>query len=288
MWHFDILPSPPSQAIQPRDPDNVNEELDSVLSPINLQEQTGCNCDLQPINPVCLVGIPVHRVLNEDDVMREREMEEIRELTQTLDVQDSITEDTNDSREGAGGLDDGNDGAGGLDDGNDGAGGLGGNDGADGLGGDDSGGCLGGDASGDHSDNREILYPEKFVVVGSWQEQRYQGALASCMWRRSTKLDLQFNVEPEPGNVKDKNALKFQIFHNNKWHVIGYCGVNKIPKLKRAMHRNEVRSISLETLKRTYAPREKALLYSAALLIVKSGPWDRDDPRNNYNSDIDL
>ena len=28
-------------------------------------------------------------------------------------------------------------------------------------------------------------------------------------------------------------------------------------------------------------------LYSAALLIVKSGPWDRDDPRNNYNSDID-
>jgi hypothetical protein len=29
------------------------------------------------------------------------------------------------------------------------------------------------------------------------------------------------------------------------------------------------------------------LLYSAALLIVKSGPWDRDDPRKNYNSDID-
>jgi hypothetical protein len=24
--------------------------LDSVVSPINLQGQTGCNCDLQPIN----------------------------------------------------------------------------------------------------------------------------------------------------------------------------------------------------------------------------------------------
>jgi hypothetical protein len=46
---------PPSQAIQPRDPDTVNEELDSVLSPINLQGQTRCNCDLQPINSVCLV-----------------------------------------------------------------------------------------------------------------------------------------------------------------------------------------------------------------------------------------
>jgi hypothetical protein len=50
LWDFDILPSPPSQTIQPRDPDTVNEELDSVLSPINLQGQTGCNCDLQPIN----------------------------------------------------------------------------------------------------------------------------------------------------------------------------------------------------------------------------------------------
>ena len=50
LWDFDILPSPPSQTIQPRDPDTVNEELDSVLSPINLQGQTGCNCNLQPIN----------------------------------------------------------------------------------------------------------------------------------------------------------------------------------------------------------------------------------------------
>ena len=50
LWDFDILPSPPSQTIQPRDPDTVNEELDSVLSPIHLQGQTGCNCDLQPIN----------------------------------------------------------------------------------------------------------------------------------------------------------------------------------------------------------------------------------------------
>ena len=57
LWDFDILPSPPSQTIQPRDPDTVNEELDSVLSPINLQGPTGCNCDLQPINSVCLVDI---------------------------------------------------------------------------------------------------------------------------------------------------------------------------------------------------------------------------------------
>jgi hypothetical protein len=52
-----ILPLPPSQTIQPRGPGTVNEDLDSVLSLINLQGQTGCNCDLQPINYLCLVGI---------------------------------------------------------------------------------------------------------------------------------------------------------------------------------------------------------------------------------------
>ena len=30
----------------------------------------------------------------------------------------------------------------------------------------------------------DVMYPEKFVVVGSWQEGRYQSALAICMWRR--------------------------------------------------------------------------------------------------------
>ena len=33
-----------------------------MLSPINLQGQTGCNCDLQPINAVCLVGITLQLV----------------------------------------------------------------------------------------------------------------------------------------------------------------------------------------------------------------------------------
>ena len=59
LWDFDILPSPPSQTIQPRDPDTVNEELDSVLSPIHLQGQTGCNCNLQPINLQGQTGVTV-------------------------------------------------------------------------------------------------------------------------------------------------------------------------------------------------------------------------------------
>ena len=86
----------------------------------------------------------------------------------------------------------------------------------------------------------DVIYPEKFVVIGSWQEGRYQNALAICMWRRSANKELVFKVEHEPDNIRDTNALKFMVFHNEKWHIIGYCGLNKIPKLKRALHRNEV------------------------------------------------
>ena len=49
---------------------------------------------------------------------------------------------------------------------------------------------------------------------------RYQGALAIFMWRRSTNKELVFKVENEPDNVRDTNALKFMVFHNDKWHIV--------------------------------------------------------------------
>ena len=140
---------------------------------------------------------------------------------------------------------------------------------------------------GDKDCGQNTLYPEKFVVVGSWQEQRYQQALAIIMYRRSKNLKLEFKVEHEPDNVRDSNALKFLVLHNENWYIIGYCGLNKIPKLKRALHRDEVHSISLDSLKRSYAFMEKKLLYHASLFIVKHGLWDKDEPNNKYNSQID-
>ena len=78
----------------------------------------------------------------------------------------------------------------------------------------------------------------------------------------------EFKVEHEPDNVRDTNALKFLVFHNEKWHIIGYCGVNGIPKLKCAVQQNEIQSVALDSLKRTYAYRERKILYSASLLII--------------------
>ena len=59
------------------------------------------------------------------------------------------------------------------------------------------------------NENREqdVLYLEKFVVVGSWQEGKYQGALVICMWRRSANKELVFKVEHEPDSVWDTNGV---------------------------------------------------------------------------------
>ena len=55
LWEFDISTSPTSQAILPCqcDPDSQDDELDSVLPPIELHQPTDCNRFNLPINPVC-------------------------------------------------------------------------------------------------------------------------------------------------------------------------------------------------------------------------------------------
>ena len=64
----------------------------------------------------------------------------------------------------------------------------------------------------DDDSKEETLYPEKFVVVGSWQEQRYQQALAIIIYRGSNNLKLEFKVEHELDNIRDSNGLNVLLF----------------------------------------------------------------------------
>ena len=65
---------------------------------------------------------------------------------------------------------------------------------------------------------------------------------------------------------------------------MGYCSVNKIPKLKRAMQKKQLQSIKLDSLKREWSMLKRKFLFYSLLLIVKNGKWDADEPNNNYNS----
>ena len=222
MWEFDILSSPTTQGIPPCDPDSQDDELDNVLPPVDLHQnqKTDCNCFDLPINPFCPRDIHTHRMLaNQETTIN----------TSVVDSEGAVSVDEMGEIQQLTEI---------LD--------------VDVEYGEDVNQKEDEDSS-DETSEQDVLYPEKFVVVGSWQEGRYQGAVAICMWRRSANKVFVFKVEHVPDNVQDSNALKFMVFHNENWHITGCCAVNKIPKLKHALRLNERHSISLDSLKRTYA-----------------------------------
>ncbi|CAH3145826.1 unnamed protein product [Porites lobata] len=93
-----------------------------------------------------------------------------------------------------------------------------------------------------------------FPIIGSNWEERYQEGLNKCYELRVKKETVPIRVEQEPENIADCNALKFEVLADGKWFILGYCGVKKIPKLKKALHHGQVMSIELCTLKRVWYP----------------------------------
>ena len=227
MCEFDILSSATTQAIPPCDPDTEDDELDSVLPPVDLQQATDCNCFNLQTNPACLVNIHTHRMLKDEEVEPGDisavngetepgagdvdEMEEIQQLTEILNIDDNSLKMS---------------------------------------------------TTGMAILQLMLCIPRSLLWLDLGKKEDIKVRLAICMWRRSANKELVFEVEHEPDNVRDTNALKFMVFQNETWHIIGYCGLNKIPKLKRALHRNEVHSISLDSLKRTIIciQREKIII----------------------------
>lgn len=259
---FEVLPSAASEPVKPVQPDEECDQVDPVLVPVNLQSESHCNCIVHPMRPVCFVNISPHRI------------EEI-----TVDTEESAGDNSSV---------------------------VSGDDLAHGHNDSEKNSCDNGIEVDEHSHLIEILdfddtssdldsgeedtalFPERFPVIGAWCEKIYQQGLAICSWRRAQNLPIKIQVEHEPDNIKDSNAIKFCVFHNNKWHVIGYCGVKKLPKLKRAMLKDEITSITIDSLKRIFAWKEKEFLFCASILIVKHGRWGNDEPMNNYNSTIPI
>ena len=70
------------------------------------------------------------------------------------------------------------------------------------------------------------------------------------------------------------------------WLVIGYCGVEKIPKLTKAMAQGEIVSFKCCYIKRRWIPQVSGFRLYAAVTVTKKGRWDKNDSNNKYNSDL--
>lgn len=134
---------------------------------------------------------------------------------------------------------------------------------------------------------KDDLHAENFKVKGSFFQEHYQQALLKCDNAKRQNQAIIARVEFEPDNIQDKNAIKFEVYFNNEWHIIGYCDVRKIPKLRRAMNGSEIKTVSLLYVKREWIMWQSKFSFYACISIVKRGLWGKDDQSNHYNSNLE-
>ena len=60
----------------------------------------------------------------------------------------------------------------------------------------------------------------------------------------------------------------------------------KDPKTTQRPTNNEVKTVSLLFVKRQWIPRRGSFEFNASVSVVKTGPWEEDDPNNQYNSNF--
>ena len=144
------------------------------------------------------------------------------------------------------------------------------------------------DDNSDDQQSKDDLHAETFKVKVSVHEDRYQQRLLMCDNAIRKKQTVSVRVKFEPDNIEDRNAIKIEVYFDNVWHIIGYCGVHKIPKLRKAMKGNEIVTVSfLLNVKREWIPWQRKFSFYASINIVKRGQWEKDSPKNYYNSNLD-
>ena len=130
------------------------------------------------------------------------------------------------------------------------------------------------------------MYSHYFDIKGAAWADRYQEGLKLCSSKLLHKEEVKLRVKPEPGNIRDKNALKFEAFLDNGWHILGYCALPKIPKLWKALQNEEITNLTITYPRRNWIHQVREFRFSGGVNIVKKGIWEKDDPRNTYNSNL--
>ena len=102
-----------------------------------------------------------------------------------------------------------------------------------------------------------VMYSQYFTIKGAAWEDRYQDCLNLCSSKLLHKEEVKLRAKPESGNIRDKNAIKFEAFLDGEWHILGYCALAKIPKLKKALQNEEITNITIANLRRNWIHQVK-------------------------------
>ncbi len=79
-----------------------------------------------------------------------------------------------------------------------------------------------------------------FNVMGSWKEKHYQEALEVVETEMISNTSVPVQVDFQPDNPKDINAIKAKAYVNEKWRIIGNIQKHKILKLTVALRQKTI------------------------------------------------
>ena len=116
---------------------------------------------------------------------------------------------------------------------------------------------------------------------GTYPEQQVN--ISKLRKMRSAMIDMDVQLNKEPDNAADRNALAFYVVIDGIMKRIGYVGVQDIPRMKLAIDNDEIFSIKISSCKAVYRKAVKKSLFELFCAVTKKGKWPESDASNYYN-----
>ena len=127
-------------------------------------------------------------------------------------------------------------------------------------------------------------YAKKFYCHGS-PFDRFQNTLSEARKHGNNMSSLPVQLICEPNNLKDSNAILFQVFLNGSFQNLGYVGKKFIPMVNKAMKHKQIENVFISSIR--FDP--KTPCYQNLIchcVITKRGKWAAVDPNYTYNCDL--
>ena len=148
----------------------------------------------------------------------------------------------------------------------------------------------------DEDDDHDDVYddhdvPEKFTeyfsLKGSSYHEDCQKALRKCKQLQLKKQHIELRVNPEPTNIRDKNAITVEVQLDGTWHRIGYIQKEKLRKVTEALKKTEIDKVQFKSIGFMFIPDLNDWLYHPCVLITKSHQWLPTDANYKYNDNLE-
>ena len=139
---------------------------------------------------------------------------------------------------------------------------------------------------GEANDAGDELYTTTFPIKGSTYNDIYQENLKTVQRALRLKTPMTIQLEQEPDNPKDSNAILVKVCVDDLFLIIGYIGVKKLPKVVSAIRLQEIVDIKVKSVTTWLVRNLNIRKLRCYIQMCKKNKWLPDNELNTYNSNL--